>query len=195
MDIEGDAKNSLSGFYLGPELSVSSDQHTISSQGIHRKKKSDSKKVNIHIGYGKMVSEQLYLGAELTLPIKSDLIKTKKTALMLGGVRQNVEHEIKKHFPIDLTLKLGFPIDERVMLYGKVGFTHYRLTHKISSLGHSDTTTITFPVFGAGVAFHVNGKWVMKGEFVSTTAPKNKNSLFSHENKHQGIKFGVGYRF
>lgn len=185
------------GFYAGPAFSAGTDHHIIGGQGIHHKKKNDHKRIDAILGYGITLANKdipLYLGVEAYIPLKNEHT-SKEIESIIGGVRQKNTHELSKVFPAEGAFKIGFPIDEKVMVYGKIGFVHQRFKHKVQALNHSTSWTTTSPLYGAGLSLQVNGKWIINGEFTAHNTPTHNTLIFSHDHKHQRIQMTIGYRF
>lgn len=186
--------STFDGFYVGPTFSAATDAHTIGGQDVYNTKKHDHKKIDAVIGYGVTFDVPLYLGVEAYIPLRNETT-SKKIDTVIGGVRAQNTHEITKDFPAEGVFKVGFPIDEKVMVYGKFGFVHQRFVHKVKDLNHYVAWSSSSPLYGAGLSFQVNGKWLLNGEFITYHTPKHNNLIFSHEHKHQRIQVTVAYRF
>lgn len=187
----------FNGFYAGPAFSANTDEHTIGHVVRHTKHNHDQKKMGSVIGYGIQLRDDnfpLYLGIEVYIPLKND-VTSQDIPVLLQGKIQDVMHEISTLFPLEGSFMLGFPIDDNVMAYGKIGLSHKRIKHKVAALRHSATYTGTYPLYGGGLSFKVNGKWLIKTEFIAHGSQKKDNPVFTHEHHHHRVQVVMGYRF
>ena len=178
--------SSFDGFYIGPAFSATSDHHVLKDKS----KKYEQKKVSAVIGYGTTLKQEsfpLYLGIEATIPLKNDTFR--KELSPTGGKEK---HVLTKIFPAEGAVKIGYPLDDTILLYGKIGLVHQKFSHQVENINYRKSWHNVAPLYGAGMRFTVNNQWLLNGEFI--TYKSNKKSSFSHENKHQRIQITLGYR-
>ena len=191
------AANSFDGFYAGPAVSTATDHHTLDNgQGLYKKATNDHKKVDVVLGYGIILSPEtpLYIGLEAYIPLKNEQT-SQDVDMVIGGVKRTDAHILKKIFPAEGAFKIGFLIDEKVMIFAKIGCTHQRMRHTAPTLNHNESWNTTTPLYGFGLTFKVNGHWLLHGEFIAHNASTQKALIFSHDYKHQRIQVSVSYRF
>ena len=166
--------------YLGGGLSSASGDHAITQQGVSKNIKHDNKHVHGIVGYGWKFDDceehPWYVGVELHLPTKNTSL-TKAIDSVIGGVRSSHKHEVKHTFPVEAHLKSGLYIDERVLLFGKLGLVHQRITHKAPTLNHSKSWQDASLLYGVGLSWDVNGKWKMTAEFIAHNTKEHKKGL------------------
>ena len=195
------AQNTFDGFYVGPTLHSAIEQHSIShpiaGHSVGEDHKETHHQVAAVLGYGKTLPLEdfpLYLGLEAYIPLQGAKAN-KEIESLINGVRSRHKHEMKTIFPKEGALKIGVPIDEKVLLFGKIGMVHQKVTHKIAALNHSAERSGVTPLFGAGLSFAVNGKWLINGEYTTFKTEEHKKLLFGHKVNHQRFQVTVAYRF
>lgn len=171
------------GFYVGPSFSAATTYHAIGNTTVAKKKANEHKTLDATLGYGITLDKfPVYLGVEAYIPLQNENIKTDI-------------HELTRNFPAEGAFKVGFLVDEKVMLYGKLGVVHQKLSYENKTANHKDSWDSTAPVYGAGLSFKLNEKWFINGEFVLHSSGGHKNTLISHEHNHQRIQITAAYRF
>lgn len=191
------AANAFDDFYVGPVFSSATEQHSIDSSGMNQKQNHDHKKADIVIGKGFAFTKYnvpFYVGGEVHIPLKNTNHSQDVTTL-LGGQQQKHKHSIKKQFPFEASVKFGYFIDKSVVLFGKIGFVHQKTTHEVPTLNHKESANITSPVYGFGVMFTINGKWVVNGEFIAHGDKDHNHLIFKHKEKHHRVQMTLAYRF
>jgi len=185
------------GSYAGLSLSTTTNNYSIGDQTLTHDNKQEKKTLSLVVGYGQMLqSFPLYIGAELNLPLP---MAAQKDAFELShvvlGQRNQYRHTLEPQWPIEAALKLGYPIDTNVLIYGKAGLFHQRLHHKVSGVNHSSKKILLSPLFGVGLSFAVNGKWMLHTDYTFSQAPEHKSLIFSHKKDQQRLQLSVTYRF
>ena len=191
------ANDTFDGSYAGLSLATTTNNYSISDQTLTHDKRQEKKTLSLVAGYGQTLkSFPLYIGGELNmaLPLGTQKDSFDISSVVLGQ-RASYTHTLQTKWPIEAALKVGYPIDTNVLLYGKAGLFHQQVHHKVSQLNHSSKKTLVSPLFGVGLSFAVNGKWMLHTDYTFSQASEHKSLIFSHKKDQQRIQLSVNYRF